>query len=54
MIFDTDVLIWYLRGNIKAARAIDSEGARSISLMTCMALLQGARNKQETHEIKGF
>lgn len=54
MIFDTDILIWYLRGNIKAARAIDAEEARNISIVTYMELLQGAKNKQETHEIKGF
>jgi predicted nucleic acid-binding protein len=54
MIFDTDVLIWYFRGNIKAARVIDAEEARSVSLVTYMELLQGAKNKQEAHEIKGF
>jgi len=54
MIFDTDVLTWYLRGNRKAARAVDAEDARSISLVSYMELLQGARNKQEAHAIKGF
>ena len=54
MIFDTDVLIWYFRGNIKAAEAIDAEEVRNISLVTYMELLQGAKNKQEAHAIKGF
>lgn len=54
MIFDTDVLIWFLRGNAKAARAVDAEENRSISLVTYMELLQGSKNKQETHEIKAF
>jgi predicted nucleic acid-binding protein len=54
MIFDTDILIWYLRGSVKAARAIDAAEGRAISLVTYMELLQGAKNKQEAHAIKGF
>jgi predicted nucleic acid-binding protein len=54
MTFDTDVLIWFLRGNVKAARAVDAEEDRSISLITYMELLQGAKNKQEAHDIKAF
>lgn len=54
MIFDTDVLIWFLRGNAKAARAVDAEDHRRISLVTYMELLQGAKDKQETHQIKAF
>lgn len=54
MIFDTDILIWFLRGNTKAARAVDAEKQRSISVVTYMELLQGSRNKQEAHAIKAF
>lgn len=54
MIFDTDVLIWFLRGNARAARAVDAEENRSISLVTYLELLQGCRNKQEAHKIKAF
>lgn len=54
MIFDTDVLIWFLRGNTKAAKAVDAQADRSVSLVTYMELLQGARNKQESREIKAF
>jgi predicted nucleic acid-binding protein len=54
MIFDTDILIWFLRGNIKAARAIDKEEVRSISLITYMELLQGSTDKQESRQIKAF
>jgi hypothetical protein len=55
MIFDTDVLIWVLRGNAKAARAVDdADEKRAVSLVTYMELLQGARNKQEMRTIKSF
>lgn len=54
MLFDTDVLIWFLRGNAKAARAIDAADRRSISIVTYMELLQGARDKRETHHIRSF
>lgn len=54
MIFDTDVLIWYLRGNVEAAAAIDDASDKAISLVTLMELLQGANNKREAHQIKGF
>ncbi len=54
MIFDTDILIWYLRGNPKAAAAIDESSNRAISLVTFMELLQGAKSKSETHQIKRF
>lgn len=48
MIFDTDVLIWCLRGNTKAADAIDAGYPRQVSIVTHMELLQGARNKKES------
>jgi predicted nucleic acid-binding protein len=54
MIFDTDVLIWVLRGNVKAARALDGTDARAISVVTYMELLQGARDKREVKSIKSF
>lgn len=54
MIFDTDVLIWALRGNPKAAKAIDDCEERFISAITYMELIQGARNKVEQKTIKDF
>ena len=54
MLFDTDVVIWVLRGNIKAARAIDAEPDRSMSIVSYMELVQGARSRQELRQIKGF
>lgn len=54
MLFDTDVLIWCLRGNIKAAKAIDAVPERAISVVTYMELLQGARDKRELKSIRVF
>jgi len=54
MLFDTDVLIWVLRGNAKAAKAVDSADERAVSVVTYMELLQGARDKAEVRAIKTF
>ncbi|WP_141699286.1 PIN domain-containing protein [Candidatus Thiosymbion oneisti] len=47
MFFDTDVLIWALRGHLKAEETIDQAPHILISAITYMELLQGARNRQE-------
>lgn len=54
MLFDTDVLIWVLRGNPKAAKAVEACDQRSLSVVTYMELLQGARNKAEIRSVKAF
>lgn len=54
MIFDTDVLIWVLRGNARAAKAVDDQEQRSVSVVSYMELIQGSRNKAETRAIKAF
>lgn len=54
MIFDTDVLIWALRGNEKAAQAIDADAGRAVSIVSCMELFQGARDKKELAVIRRF
>ncbi|MBN2896776.1 MAG: type II toxin-antitoxin system VapC family toxin [Campylobacterales bacterium] len=46
-LIDTDVLIWYLRGNQKAYELIHTMGAFCISSVTYMELVQGMRNKDE-------
>ena len=51
MIFDSDVLIWAIRGNEKAARAITSANDRALSVVSLMELLQGARSKLEVRQI---
>lgn len=47
MIIDTDVLIWYLKGNDAAKVAVDSALPFSVSSITYMELIQGMRDKKE-------
>ncbi|NRA28425.1 MAG: type II toxin-antitoxin system VapC family toxin [Opitutales bacterium] len=54
MIFDTDILIWFLRGNTEAASIIKDTPKRSISAVTLMELHQGARDKREQRTIGKF
>jgi predicted nucleic acid-binding protein len=54
VLFDTDVLIWFLRGNSRAAEAIQEEPERWISIVTYMELIQGVKNKQEARTIRSF
>lgn len=44
---DTDVLIWYMRGNSKANKVIEKLNGFFISVITYMELVQGMRNKRE-------
>ena len=54
MLFDTDVLIWALRGSKKAAKEIDNDENRFISAVNYMELMQDARSRQEQTLIKQF
>lgn len=54
MIFDTDVFIWVQRGNAAAARLVEGEAERCLSLQTYLELLQAARNKQQHEVTKAF
>ena len=47
MLIDTDVLVWYMRGNEKARRLIRNTNDFSISVVTYIELVQGLRNKEE-------
>ena len=47
MIIDTDVLIWYMKGNEKAYREMKNTDNLFISVITYMELVQGMRNKEE-------
>ena len=54
MIVDTDVLVWYMRGNAHARRVIEGLDAFSISTVTYMEILQGIRNNAELRALKRF
>lgn len=47
MLVDTDVLIWYMRGNTKALAELEKHKNFSISVVTYMELVQGMRNNNE-------
>ncbi len=49
---DTDILIWYLRGEQKAYDLIHSLNGFNISSITYMELIQGIRNKTELKILK--
>lgn len=54
MIFDTDVLIWFFRGNAKAKDILQQTTSITISAVTLMELIQGVRNKQELSTLHKF
>jgi hypothetical protein len=54
VIFDTDVLIWFLRGDRRAAELIESEPDREASIISLMELIQGARSRGEIRIIRHF
>ncbi len=49
---DTDVLIWYLRGNKKAARELDHLNDFSMSTVSYIELVQGMRSKKELDTLR--
>ena len=52
MLIDTDVLIWYMRGNPRAAKAVERLAAPAVSVVTYMDLVQGMRNKRELQALR--
>ena len=52
MVIDTDVLIWYMKGNEKAYKAIENSKNFFISVVTYMELVQGMRNKNELNNLR--
>jgi len=47
VLFDTDVIIWALRGNARAAATIDRADSLYLSVVSYMELIRGARDKRE-------
>ena len=54
MIFDTDVIIWTLRGSVKAARILEEDGNPALSVVSVMELMQGVRDKKEMAVLRRF
>lgn len=52
MIIDTDVIIWYMKGNERAYKAIEHAKNFFISVVTYMELVQGMRNKKELNSLR--
>ncbi|MBI5366420.1 MAG: type II toxin-antitoxin system VapC family toxin [Planctomycetes bacterium] len=52
--YDTDVLIWVFRGNPRAAKTVDADATRCVSLVTYLELIQGARDRQKVRQIRRF
>jgi len=52
MVIDTDVLIWYMRGNEKAYQVVEDLDNFFISVVTYMELVQGLRNKKELNHLR--
>jgi predicted nucleic acid-binding protein len=49
---DTDVIIWYMRGNTRAANALYKLDRFAISAVTYIELLQGMRDKEEVRILR--
>ena len=56
MIVDTDILIWYFRGDEAARRFLTRVPfpERTVSALTVMELLQGCRDQRETRDTAVF
>ena len=52
MIIDTDVFVWYMKGNKKAYEAIEKANNFFLSVITYMELVQGMRNKKELNSLR--
>lgn len=52
LLVDTDVLIWYMKGNEKAYTFIENLDSFSISVVAYIELVQGMRNKSELSNLR--
>ncbi len=52
MIIDTDVVIWYMKGNQNAYNAIENSERSFLSVVTYMELVQGMRDKNEQNSLR--
>lgn len=56
MIVDTDILIWYFRGDATARRFLARLPfpERAVSALTVMELVQGCRDQREARDVSAF
>lgn len=54
MLVDSDVLIWYMRGNDNAGKIINKIIPFKISVISYMELVQGMRDKKELAILKKY
>ena len=52
MLIDTDVIIWYMRGNVNARDYFHANPRFHISVITYMELVQGMQNKRELQALR--
>ena len=52
ILVDTDVLIWNLRGNEKAAKLLDRARGLALCAVTYMELVQGMRDRRELQVLR--
>jgi predicted nucleic acid-binding protein len=52
MVIDTDVLIWFMKGNQNAYKTIENSKHFFISVVTYMELVQGMRDKNELNNLR--
>lgn len=52
MLIDTDILIWYLRGHVPAAKFLHDTSGIAASAVTYMELVQGMRSKSELRTLQ--
>jgi len=52
LIIETDVLVWYLRGNTRAKAIVEDAMPFSVSVVTYMELLQGMKDKDELRKFQ--
>jgi predicted nucleic acid-binding protein len=54
MLIDSDVLIWYIRGNKNAQNAINNNIPFKISVINYMEIIQGMKDKRELKSLQKY
>jgi predicted nucleic acid-binding protein len=54
MLIDSDVLIWYIRGNENAKNVVNNNMPFKISVINYMEIIQGMKNKDELKSLQKY